>query len=266
MKKAMFLSLIVSIAVAALAAGIDDYLSDLKCSKEDVQEYIQNSIGGGYLSYPGDARLIPAAKRAALVRAVGDFAKSYVKTDAFKAWYAEYRDKQKPAMPEQLKPAADSRAEQLDVMKKSLADMEKAYREATANLKETYRQNIEAMKQMLKEFGTANPEQDEQMDRYAKQANEQARKEYNDKIAQWEKEYPAGNYRPLLKKRLREFLDATSGVDFNAKLTSKGKKMVFANPDYESKDGNWKLCFRAGKEATEAARAFAKAWLSTIYN
>jgi hypothetical protein len=264
MKKAMFLSILVSIAIAALAAGIDDYLSDLKCTKEDVQHYIENSIGGGYLSYPGDARLIPAAKRAAIVRAAGEFAKTYVKTDAFKSWYAEYRDQHKPTMPEELKSAADNRSEQVDSLKKSLAEMEKAYKEAPAGAKEIFRQNIETTKQMLKEFGKANPQQDQQMDQYAKQANEQSRKEYNDKVAQWEKEFPAGNYRPLLKKRLKEFLDASAGVDFNATLVAKGKKKAFANPDYENKDGDWKRCFRAGKEATEAARAFAQQWLKEL--
>ena len=94
MKKPPLLVLLITIPL--LAAGIDDYLSDLKCTQEDVQRHIQNSIGGGYLSYPGDARLIPASRRAALVRAAGEFAKSYVKSDAFKSWYAEYRDQYKP--------------------------------------------------------------------------------------------------------------------------------------------------------------------------
>ena len=142
--------------------------------------------------------------------------------------------------------------------------MEKAYKDAPANMKEIYRQNIESLKQMLKEIEKSNPEQDKRLDQYASQAHEQSMKEYNEKVAQWEKEFPAGNFRPLLKKRLREFLDATAGIDFNAKLAGKGKKMLFVNPDYESKDGNWKRCFRAGKEATEAARAFAQAWLKEL--
>ena len=262
MKKSPLFILIISVPL--LAAGIDDYLSDLKCTKEDVQHYIENSIGGGYLSYPGDARLIPATKRTALVRAAGEFAKSYVRTDAFKNWYAEYREQHKPKMPELMDSAAKSREEQISSLKKALADMEKARQEAPANMKGVFTQNIETTKQMLKEIEKANPQQDEQMDQYANQANQQARKEYNDKVAQWEKEYPAGNYRPLLKKRLKEFLDASSGIDFTAKLVTKGKKKAFANPDYESKDGDWKRCFRAGKEATDAARSFAQAWLREL--
>jgi hypothetical protein len=40
--------------------------------------------------------------------------------------------------------------------------------------------------------------------------------------------------------------------------------MRFANEDYEGKPAEWKICFRAGKEATEAARAFARSWLTEL--
>jgi hypothetical protein len=40
--------------------------------------------------------------------------------------------------------------------------------------------------------------------------------------------------------------------------------MVFVNNDYERKPPEWKLCFRAGKEATAAARVFASDWLAEL--
>jgi hypothetical protein len=67
-----------------------------------------------------------------------------------------------------------------------------------------------------------------------------------------------------VKKRLQAFLEATKNVDFAAKLVKKDKVMVFAKEEYENKDGNWKLAYRAGKEATEAARAFAQEWLKGL--
>jgi hypothetical protein len=59
-------------------------------------------------------------------------------------------------------------------------------------------------------------------------------------------------------------LDATQGIDYAAKLVKKEKVMVFENPVYEKKDDKWKKGYRAGKEATEAARAFAQAWLKEL--
>jgi hypothetical protein len=40
--------------------------------------------------------------------------------------------------------------------------------------------------------------------------------------------------------------------------------MVFANAEYENKPGEWKLAFRAGKEATETSRTFANDWLKSL--
>ena len=40
--------------------------------------------------------------------------------------------------------------------------------------------------------------------------------------------------------------------------------MKFANPAYEQKPTEWKLCFRAGREPVEAAKALATAWLKEI--
>ena len=49
-------------------------------------------------------------------------------------------------------------------------------------------------------------------------------------------------------------------------LAEKWGKKRFVNPIYESKNQEWKQGFRAGKEATEMARAFAKQWLSELQN
>jgi hypothetical protein len=47
-------------------------------------------------------------------------------------------------------------------------------------------------------------------------------------------------------------------------LTPRGDKMVFVKEAYQQKSAYCKMCFRAGKEATEAARAFASAWLAEL--
>ena len=49
-------------------------------------------------------------------------------------------------------------------------------------------------------------------------------------------------------------------IDFNAKLNG----TTFVSPDYEAKSSNGKLAFRAGRETTERARAFAQRWLAEL--
>lgn len=55
-------------------------------------------------------------------------------------------------------------------------------------------------------------------------------------------------------------------VDFAAKtsLSKENKKQKFINPDYELKPLQWKLMYRAGKPAVDAARAAAQEWLKAL--
>lgn len=91
-----------------------------------------------------------------------------------------------------------------------------------------------------------------------------AREYYNEQLGEWKQNYPATG-REMVRRRLREFLQESADVDFNAKLVRKGNKMRFANEQYEDeKSGDWKLCYRAGKAPVEKARAFAKVWLAEL--
>lgn len=74
-----------------------------------------------------------------------------------------------------------------------------------------------------------------------------------------EKRFPA-DANVLIKQRLKEFLDVSATVDFDARLNGS----MFANPEYEAKSDQWKMCFRAGKAVVEAAREEAKAWLKEL--
>jgi hypothetical protein len=90
-----------------------------------------------------------------------------------------------------------------------------------------------------------------------------AREYYKEQLGEWKENYPASG-REMVKRRLREFLQESADVNFNAKLVRKGNKMRFVNEDYEGKSGDWKLCYRAGKAPVEKARAFAKTWVAEL--
>jgi len=63
-----------------------------------------------------------------------------------------------------------------------------------------------------------------------------------------------------IRRRLEAFLEMSKTVDFDATLNGR----QFANPDYEAKPSEWKMCFRAGREATQAAREEAESWLKDL--
>jgi hypothetical protein len=86
---------------------------------------------------------------------------------------------------------------------------------------------------------------------------------YQSSLAQWEEDLPA-DPGTLVERRLRAFLVECGDVDFSATLQARDRKMVFVNPDYETRSAEWKTCYRAGPAAVGAARAAATAWLKEL--
>ena len=74
-----------------------------------------------------------------------------------------------------------------------------------------------------------------------------------------DKKYPA-NPDELIKKRLESFMEISATVDFDAQLNGS----MFANPEYEKKSDQWKMCFRAGKAVIAAAREEVATWLKEL--
>jgi len=258
------LSGLLALLLLAPVSGIDEYLPQMKTTKTAVEDFVQSGIAYGSFSYPSACKAIPKEKRAALVRTVGDFARTFVTTDTFKKWYAGFREERKPSKPELTPPAAETRNKQIAEIKASIAEQEKAQAKAPADQKGIYKDVIASLRSMVTQLESQDKSQDAQMDGYIKQGNAQQMQEYNEKLAAYEREYPAGDPKPLIRKRLQDFLRGSAGVDYDAKLVKKDKVWVFANPAYEKKDNNWKTAYRAGKEATEAARAVATEWLKAL--
>ena len=61
-----------------------------------------------------------------------------------------------------------------------------------------------------------------------------------------------------------EVNDVSKDVVYDAKLIDKEGTKVFADPALETRPKEWKMCFRAGKPATDAARDFAQKWLRDL--
>jgi hypothetical protein len=84
---------------------------------------------------------------------------------------------------------------------------------------------------------------------------------YHEALAEYNKRK---DYKTNLKNTLQLFLQETADVDFKASLRSRGTIKYFENNAYERKSKIWKACYRAGAEATNAARNFAQQWIKEL--
>ena len=75
-----------------------------------------------------------------------------------------------------------------------------------------------------------------------------------------QKDYPEDPTQ-LVREGLTRFLEISATVDFDAELTDGHR---FKKSEYEHKPGDWKCCYRAGREVVAAAREDAQKWLAEL--
>lgn len=255
---------IVFTAFILLAAAGGDIFQQVSISKSDVAGEIVSAFGNGNVAYHRVAdvmRKASPAARAAMVEQVLVWTKAHVASPQFAKDYAAFREQQKPASPDaagsiddELKRRRAQQAAELEESRKALASMPAEYR----------KQAEEALKEAaaaLKALDT--PEQRSMEREQLEEERRQQKADYDNALREWNTKYPA-TPSALIKHRIREFLDATAGVDYDAKLVQSGSRKRFANPEYEARPAEWKLAFRAGRETTEKARAFAQMWLQEL--
>ncbi len=253
-----------AVGLGALAAE-SDILARLGLTPSSAREGALDALFSGS-PYDGAAfkafkALAPSA-RAEVVRGGLAWIKAFTESDGFKASYAKYREEQKPAPSEPILQADAQMKKQKEELDKSIAEMRKNMAALDA---ETRKAMEEAIKQMQAQFEemAKDPDQMAMMQQGVEMQREENKKQYAEQLNVWEEEYPA-DPRLLIGKRIREFLEASAGVDYAARLVQRGNRKRFEKAEYEEKPAEWKLCFRAGKEATEAAREFAGAWLAEL--
>ncbi len=256
--------------VTVLAAGIgavhggSDVMAKLGVSPAAAQEGMLDALASGS-AYDAAAikafKALPASARAEIVRDALSWIKARVESADFKAAYAKMRQDEKPGTPEPVPSADEQVKKQNSEMEKSIAEMEKNM----AGLDPATRKSLEeAVREMRKQAAEMQkPEMKSILRQGAEMESAAKQQEYQNRMKQWEDRIPA-DPRVLIARRIRAFLEMSKDVDFSAKLVAAGSKMRFADERYEEKPGEWKLCFRAGREATEAARAFAKSWLAEL--
>lgn len=259
-----FLSLFFTICSFTAQRFTDDFLKQLGITKQNADEKIANSILGGYIDSYGakNAKSIALGNRKAVTLDLLSYIKKYVSSAAFVKEYSEMRERYKP-VDEILQTPEQMRADNITSYKKTVAEAEENIRKVDPSIKQIFEKALEDAKKALNDAEDPNNKYYINYTRNYPQLAKNFKENHDRAIADWNTRYPQ-NQLLFVKKRLQEFLNATGNIDFSAELTEKNGKKIFVKPEYEHKDGRWKMAFRAGKEVVEPARDFVQKWMSEI--
>jgi hypothetical protein len=189
--------------------------------------------------------------------------KAYSESAAFKADYEKQRQSANPSPPASKGTPDEQFSKYLAEQRQSLETMKKEVAKMSPDLQKQMESAVKQMEASI-ERSAKDPRMAAMMKQGYQQESASDQKNYQDRLAQYEKGYPSDR-RVLIAARLHEFLELSRDIPFDAKLVPDGSgKMKFADPQYEPKSTEWKLCYRAGRGPVEAARAFATEWLRQI--
>lgn len=243
----------------------DEFLSIIGITRTEANERIAGSLIGGYINTYGAAKIknLAAADRVVVAKDLLAYTKNFVSSEEFKKHYLQLKQDNKPQFNGAPETPEKYRTKLISQAKESVKQAEDIIAKATPENKALFQPALDAAKQYLKEMEDPG---NEFLKVYAENYESFSKMYIEDSVARtkdWQEQYP-DNPKGFIKSRLEEFLAVTENVDFAAQLKEERGKKYFVNPAYESKDSRWKMAFRAGKDVVEAARSFAKQWLSEI--
>jgi hypothetical protein len=241
-----------------------DVLAQLGIPLQAAKDAAGTAISSG-VSNPGLPsklfKTLSAAARADAATAGVAWLRIYTASAEFTQHYLQIREKHKPEAPQfegtpedELKKAEEQQKGEAEESKKAIASLPAEQRKA---LEDALKQSAAVLAQM------DTPEMRKMRLDGIRLARAERTKQYEQEIANWKREYP-DHPNGAIAKRLREFLAMSADVDFAATVKSQDGRLLFENPAYEAKPSQWKMCYRAGREATTAARAAVSAWLKDI--
>lgn len=245
----------------------DDIWKILGISRQTGTDGIKNSFLNGYLSYYGvrNAKNIAVNDRAAIAKDLLNYTKEYISGTEFKKQYEELRKSAKPQEPviKPLRSIPEIQKDEIAKTEKSIKDTEKTIKEVNAEMAKAIQPVLDMLRKNLKDYQNPDHEYFAAIAMGEKYQQENEEKRYKERMQEWEKSFPE-NINHFIGDKLKKMLDNTKGIDYSAALVEKYGKKRFVNPAYESKGTEWKQGFRAGKDVTEPARAFAEKWLAGL--
>lgn len=250
--------------ILAGAAGAQNHLAQIGITEGRAREAVFDSFITDTLSVAGDRAAFTAASapaRVALVNFALTLARAFAESDDFARRYADHREANGPD-PLPPPPAVDEiLAKQRAGFESQVEQMRKLFDQITPEQRVTLEAGWKDMRRQLSEM-EAGPRRVELEQALHQQYAELARQRQL-AMKELDAAWPP-DHRSLIARRLRHFLDESKDVAYDARLIEKAGRRVFADPALEARSNEWKMCFRAGKPATDAARAFAQRWLSDL--
>ena len=241
---------------------VDDLLKELGIPATEARNHIWKAVTGKFMSLPSNAAIksYPQSKRAAMVQAIGTYVKNYLSSADFAKQYQLLREEKRPLEPSSVEQRVKN---EIANLYRSLTQAERSYKEANPELKPVYEESIRKYKQSINALeNDYDPQHPAHIAGILTQYHYDT-DDYRFRLKQFDKEYPA-DVKLFIRNRLQDFLLLSSSVAFDAQLVERSGVKKFANPNYEAMPQTWKYCFRAGKDATAAARKLATQWLKEI--
>ena len=252
------------LCVTACAAGAQDHLATLGISEGRAKEAVFDSFMSDAVSIAGKPAAfigMPAQGRVALVNFALNLARAFAESDEFKRRYADHREANGPDPLPEAQSADEIFAKQRAGFENQVAEMRKLFDQITPEQRATLEAGWKDMRDQLDAMEKGDRRK--QIEGLLNDQRAEQVRQRDAALKEFDQVYPE-DPRALIAARLRHFLDVTKDVDFSAQLVDKDRKKVFADAALEAKPAEWKMSFRAGKPATDAARAFAEKWLADL--
>ena len=270
MKKTIFILPLLVLVLGFTAGHIADenlqaLLKQFKIEEGTAKSNIFYAVSGTSFYIPNVKVLrdLAIGDRVSAIESIGKNVKEYVASKEFVEKYNQLREDRKPTPPETPKYSAQLKEEQKESLTNSIAEMEKSKTQMVKDQQAMFDDIIKGLKDQLKEIDNPNSTMfTPEMDVYIKQGYDMQVENSNNEIKEWETEYPVNDPKPMIKTWISVFLEKSGDVNFNAATKKDSKGILkFVDKEYEYKDSQWKLYYRAGKESVTAARTFAQNWL-----
>jgi len=271
MKKIIFILPLLVLILGFTAGHIADenlqaLLKQFKIEETTAKINIFYAVSGPSFYIPNVKVLrdLAIGDRVYAIESIGKNVKEYVGSKEFIEKYNQLREDRKPTPPEEPKYYARLKEEQRTNLKNTIAETEKSKSQMPKDQQAMFDEILIMYKQQLSEIDDPDKTMFKpEMDEYIKQGYDMQMSEYKNQVKEWDAEYPVNNPKPMIKKWINTFLEKSADVNFEAKTTkAKDGKIKFVDQQYEYKDSQWKLYYRAGKESLTAARTFAQNWLN----
>jgi Asp-tRNA(Asn)/Glu-tRNA(Gln) amidotransferase A subunit family amidase len=273
MKKLIFILPLLALVLGFTTGQlVDDKLKSLlqqfKTDEDAAKTNIFYAVSGPSFYIPNVKVLkaLAVGDRVSTIEAMGKNIKEYVTSKEFITKYNQLREDRKPTPPDEPKYSAQLKEEQRANLKNTIAETEKNKTQIPKDQQAMFDDILKMYKQQLAEID--DPEKTmfkPEMDEYIKQGYDMQMEDYKNKVSEWENEYPANNPKPMIKKWINVFLERSADINFSAATTKDSKGILkFVDKQYEYKDSQWKLYYRAGKESVTDARSFAQNWLNEL--